>query len=265
LAGTNEEHLQNTIEKVQTALVSSSESIISSLAVGQAVDETTEYLWIEKARQLRQLVPPTVSPLWLKKSQIFIGATNQKKELISFIVTRISEIKRPILLDDDVALDVEQMFTDFAATRGLDALFDRLISLLAEIIIADVLNDKTVDEALRRLQSLLRRAKRGSLATVLMTMNFGRFVTSCFSDMLKENKYTKHLAENFEEEFRRASEVVKLAEEDTKRQCVARLTNSKRLSQLAIAKPAIASKIAGFLPLQPESQEGDPDQNSSAE
>jgi len=147
------------------------------------------------------------------------------------------------------------MFTAQSERFDLNSIFEGLVSRLGELIVADVIDNRTVHEALTRLQALFRRSKNGSFATVLMTMNFGRFFMNCFGDVMRANKYAKLIIENFEKEFLQASESVQKAEDATKQEVIARLTNAARMQLFIESNPELGPKIAGFLP-PPDTSEG---------
>jgi len=89
-----------------------------------------------------------------------------------------------------------------------------------------------------------------------MTMNFGRFFLKSFGGLLHANKYAKPIVENFEKEFAEASEIVQKAEEATKQEMIAQLTNAARIELFIESNPNMESTIAGFLP-PPENAEDD--------
>ncbi len=79
-------------------------------------------------------------------------------------------------------------------------------------------------------------------------MNFGKFFIKSFGGILRANKYAKPIVDSFEEEFTKASEIVRQAEEATKREMVARLTNPERLELFLESNPDLQATISGYLP-----------------
>ncbi|HMO15295.1 MAG TPA: hypothetical protein PKD64_10385 [Pirellulaceae bacterium] len=152
------------------------------------------------------------------------------------------------MIGEAASLNVEELFREQAERVNLTAVFEQLVSRLSELIALDVIDNRLVHEALTRLHALFRRNKRGSFAAVLLTMNFGRFFLNSFGGMLRANKYAKPVVESFEKEFAEASEIVRQAEEATKKEMVARLTNPARMQLFLEANPDLQSTISGYLP-----------------
>jgi hypothetical protein len=79
-------------------------------------------------------------------------------------------------------------------------------------------------------------------------MNFGRFFLNSFGGLLRANKYAKPIVESFEKEFTEASAIVRQAEEATKKEMIARLTNPARMQLFLESNPELQSTISGYLP-----------------
>jgi len=253
------EDLQAAVDNIHNALIQCTMQIIGSLA-NQNNYATNAGRWIEYANQLQRLVPDYAAPAWLVKACSEFGLQYSPQQnhygmLAEFTTTRAPEINQPIIVGEAASLDVENLFRIQSERFDLNGVFERLVSRLAELIAADVIDNRIVHESLTRLHALFRRTKNGSFATVLMTMNFGRFFLKSFGGLLRANKYAKPIVENFEKEFAEASDIVRQAEEATKREMISKLTNRARMHLFLESNPELQSTIAGFLPA-PEN-EGD--------
>jgi hypothetical protein len=247
-----EEDLQSAIDNIHQSLIGLTRSIVSSLAI-QSDFRSDAFRWVEYANQLRRLVPDYSVPRWLSDAcsefgSHFTNNTNSASSLTNFVTRRAPQIAEPILVGDAATLNLEQLFTEQSERFHLDQVFENLVSRLSELIAADVIENRVIHESLKRLNALFIRTKKGSLSTVILTMNFGRFFLRSFGGVLKANKYAKPIIETFEEEFSEASEVVQKAEEETKKVMIQRLISSQRLELFLESNPELEDTVAGFLP-----------------
>lgn len=253
-----DEDLQAAVDNIHNALIECNSSIIGSLAGGGDFSRTAGR-WVEYANQLLRLVPDYAAPRWLANACKEFGAQyssrNHYQKLAEFTTARAPEIHQPILVGDAASLDVEDLFRSQSERFDLNGVFEGLVSRLAELIAADVIDNRIVHESLTRLHALFRRTKNGSFATVLMTMNFGRFFLQSFGGLLRANKYAKPIVESFEKEFSEASAIVQQAEAATKQEMIARLTNRARMELFLDSHPDLKTTVAGFLP--PPSDQND--------
>ena len=252
------EDLQAAVNQIQNAVIQCSDQMIKSLAYQSGYGSTASY-WVEYANQLHRLVPDYARPSWLDDAcREFGGSFNAREghgEMLSrFVTSRAPEIRVPIEVGEGALLDVESLFESQYEFFDLNTVFEGLVKRLEELIAADIIDNRTVHEALTRLNALFRKSKRGTFATVMMTMNFGRFFLNSFGGVLKANKYAKSIVENFEIEFTEAAETVQRAEEATKREMVAKLTNQARLELFLESHPDLRPTVSGYLPA-PESNE----------
>ncbi len=250
--------LQTAVDNIHNALIQCTNDVVKALA-NQRNYEGHAARWVEYANQLRRLVPDYAVPVWLDQACGQFGLNYDSRQghyhtLAVFTTMKAPEINQPILIGEAASLNVEELFREQAEKVNLTAVFEQLVSRLSELIALDVIENRLVHESLARLHALFRRNKRGSLATVLLTMNFGRFVLNSFGGMLRANKYAEPVVSSFEKEFAEASEIVRQAEEATKKEVVARLTNPARVQLFLEANPELQSTIAGYLP-SPADQE----------
>ncbi len=250
---TKTDDLQNAVDNIHNALIECTNTIIGAIAGRSGFENTTGEKWIEYANQLQRLVPEYAAPEWLSQvSNVFgLQFENDIKHhemLAKFATTKAPEIYQPIFVGEAASLNVEDLFRAQSQRFDLNSVFERLVSRLAELITADVIDNRIVHESLTRLHALFRRNSNGSFAAVLLTMNFGRFFLKSFGGLLCANKYAKPIVENFEKEFAEASEIVQEAEEATKKEMISRLTNRARMQLFLESNPELQSTISGFLP-----------------
>jgi len=257
-----QEDLQTAIEKIQSSLIERTESIVTALSAAENVNPAAAQ-WVEYANQLQRLVPDYAIPSWLTDAcstfgEGYRGIPKEQVDIANFVTSRAPEIKVPIQVGEAATLDLEQLFAEQSARFHLDEVLENLVSRLAELIEADVIDNRIIHDSLTRLNALFRRTKRGSLATVLLTMNFGRFFLNSFGGVLKANKYAKPIIENFEKEFAEASATVQKAEEETKKEMISKLINSARMELFLDSNPDLRETVGGFLPAprtaEPEDQ-----------
>jgi hypothetical protein len=243
--------LQTAIDNVHGAIIKCTDEIIHSLSSLRNYQSAAQR-WVEYANQLRRLVPDYAVPSWLGHACSRFGdrfvLEDQYHVIALFTTTMVPEIKQPILVGEAASLNVEELFREQADKVHLSEVFERLVSKLSELIALDVIDNRLVHESLTRLNALLRRNKYGSLAAVLMTMNFGRFFLNSFGGLLRENKYAKPIVESFEKEFAEASAIAQRAEEATKKEMIARLTNEARMQLFLESNPQLRATISGYLP-----------------
>jgi len=247
-----QEDLQSAIDNIHNSLIGRTDSIISALSDSEKYSNLSTQ-WVEYANQLHRLVPDYAVPAWLREACGTFGAEylndqSNRTEMARFVTARTPEIQQPILVGEAATLNLEQLFADQSERFQLETVFENLVSQLSELISADVIDNRTVHDSLQRLNALFRRAKKGSLATVLLTMNFGRFFLKSFGDSLKANKYAKPFIENFETEFAEASETVQKAEEEAKKEMILKLINPARIDLFIESNPDLKDTIFGFLP-----------------
>jgi hypothetical protein len=253
--------LQNAVDNIHKALINCTNDIISGIANRAGVSETTGEQWVEYANQLKRLVPGYAAPAWLGQAckefgLQFNGRDGHHQKIAQFACTQAPLIYQPILVGEAASLNVEDLFSAQSQRFDLNSVFEGLISRLAELIAADVIDNRLVHESLTRLHALFRRNKSGSFAAVLLTMNYGRFFLNSFGGLLRANKYAKPIVENFEKEFIEASRIVHEAEEATKQEMISRLTNKVRMQLFLESNPELQPTIAGFLP-PIENQDGE--------
>lgn len=247
-----QEDLQAAIENMHHSLIERMESIVGLLSSNTSIYEPGRQ-WIVDVNQLRRLVPEYAMPSWIEQVCGDFGTQlqnegNAVRRFARFVSLNASEIKKPILVGEAASLHLEQLFAEQSDRFKLDDIFENLVSRLSELIAADVIDNRLVHDSLKRLNALFRRTKNGSLSTVLLTMNFGRFVMNSFGGVLKANKYAKPIIENFEAEFTEATEIVQKAEEETKREMVSRLINSQRMELFLESNPDLGETVSGYLP-----------------
>lgn len=245
--------LQNAVDNIHNALIECNKTIIATLANQNHFEYKTGEQWVEYANQLQRLVPEYAAPEWLIQACSVLGlkfenSARYRSMLATFSTTNAPTIYQPILVGEAASLNVEDLFRCQAQRFDLNSVFEGLVSRLAELIAADVIDNRIVHESLTRLHALFRRNKKGSFAAVLLTMNYGRFFLNSFGGLLRTNKYAKPILENFEKEFAEASEIVQEAEEATKKEMISKLTNRARMELFLESNPELQSTISGYLP-----------------
>jgi hypothetical protein len=253
------EDLQSAVDNIHRSLIEQSQAIVSALA-NQAEFRGFAFRWVEYANQLKRLAPDYALPGWLSDACSEFGAefTNNARYasmLADFVTSRAPQISQPIMVGDAATLNLEQLFAEQSERFHLNQVFESLVSRLSELIAADVIDNRVIHDSLQRLNALFKRTKNGTLSTVLLTMNFGRFFLRSFGGVLKANKYAKPIIESFESEFSEASAIVQRAEEETKKDMILRLINSQRMDLFIEANPALRETVAGFLPAPIENKE----------
>ncbi len=246
------EDLQVAVDNIHNALIQCTTEIVESLAK-YSYSYSAAAQWIEYANQLRLLVPDYATPAWLDQACSDFGLRYASEQghyqmVATFTTKRAPEINHPILVGEAASLNVEDLFTTQSKRFDLNAVFEHLVSRLAELIAADVIDNRIVHESLTRLHALFRRSRNSSFATVLLSMNFGCFFLNSFGGFLRANRYAKPIVESFEKEFAEASKVVQKAEDAMKKEMIARLTNSARMQLFLEAHPDLKSTVSGFLP-----------------
>lgn len=254
----SQEDLEAAIESVRLELTDTNKHIISTLTKTMMSVDGLVKTWLLEHDHLQCLVPEHARPAWMVDARKQFSKTIESQRTVAdvslFIVERAGEMSKSIILDG-AELDLERHFDQQRDTFGLPELFEALVEKLGQLIEADVIDNRTVQEALERLQALFKRNKRGSFAAVLLTMNYGRFFVNSFSGFLKANKYAKPIVESFETEFKTANDAFQKADEATKKATVAQLTNLRRLELFTDEHPQLGPTIAGYLPAPTEDDE----------
>ena len=215
-----------------------------------AADELMLY-----AAQLDRLVPEVSKPSWLSEIlRTFDGKrlspryqTNSAAEFASFIISNQRNIESPILTPDEVNFDFDLAFDQVRESVDISTTFETLVTKLEEIIAADLIDSRVVQQALERLTALFRRNKHGSLASILVSMHYGRFALKAFSGALAANKYLKPMVDAFKQEFAVAEAKIEKAEATLKEEAVRRLTNEARLIAYLNQIGEDPTSIAGYL------------------
>ena len=255
----NKEDLQTAVDNVHLSLIDQTETIIDALSTRDDITRPGSR-WVEYANQLLRLVPDYAMPNWLPAACSEFGTdlvhnTRTLNSLARFVTREAPSIAKKIIVGDAAMLDLEQLFAEQSQRFDLNQVFENLVARLSELIAADVVDYRIVNDSLNRLNALFKRTRNGTLSTVLLTMNFGRFFLRSFGGVLKANKYTKPIIESFEKEFDEASKIVQQAEEETKKEMVQRLIQRQRMELFLEANPDLKDTVAGFLPAPVEGEE----------
>jgi len=165
------EDLQTAVDNVHDALIQCNRQIISHLAESDSYEQTA-FQWVEYANQLKRLVPDYAASMWLTAACTEFGSQYNSHQghyakIALFVTAKAPEIYEPILVGEAASLNVEHLFSVQSQRLELNDVFERLVARLAELIAADVIDNRTVHESLTRLHALFRRTKNGSFATVL--------------------------------------------------------------------------------------------------
>lgn len=247
----SDDELQAAIDSVHSAVLHEAEAVINSLALRQALaPESSRF--VEYCNQLSRLVPDYAAPRWLKftcesfGSQYTQNHSNDQK-LSVFLTANHHLIQVPILIGE-AALDLDRVFDEKREQFGVPELFETLVKQLEELIVEDVIEHRTVAEAIQRLKAVLAKNRNGSLAAVLLSMNYGQFVLDSFRGVLSANKYTKPFVESFAQQFAQAREAVDQAKQATEQETIRVLTHLKRLELFMDEHPEVKPTVAGYLP-----------------
>jgi len=210
---------------------------------------------------LFKLLPDISKPHWLTALlKQFRGKElstryneNHAAAFVAFILSNIHDMEAPILSPDEVSYDFDRAFDEVREKQDIPATFESLVAKLEEIIAADLIDSRVVQEALERLMALLTRNKHGSLTSILVSLHYGRFAIKAFAGALSANKYLKPMVDASKEEFAAAEAKVQMAEATLKEEAIRRLTHEERLIAYLAQNGADASAVAGYL----TSNEGD--------
>lgn len=246
-------NLESSINEVHQHILGLAHKLINSLATARHYDSSVAKELLSSARQLFNLVPQQSRPKWLStliyrfNGKDLSPGTVASSDFVAFIVSTTYQFERPILSPEDIEFNFDLAFDEVRDSQRLPDTFDNLIAKLEEIIATDLIDSRVVQEALERLMALFKRNKHGSLASILVTMNFGRFALNAFGRSLAAVPVLKPLVEAFREEFSKAETKVHAAEETLKKEAVRRLTNQDRLIAYLEQSDTDISSIAGFL------------------
>lgn len=247
--------LKASIDEVHRHVVGCAHDIISTLIDHESFDSSAANELLLYASQLSKLTPEVSKPAWLvtilgqfdgKELRTNYG-NNCASEFATFILSNIRNIEAAILTPDEVNYDFDLAFEDAREAEGIPTSFDNLVSKLEQIIAADLIDSRVVQEALDRLMALLKRNKHGSLTSILVSMHYGRFALKAFAGALAANKYLQPMVEAFKEEFGVAEAKVRRAEATLKEEAIRRLTNQERLMAYLHQNGEGASSVAGYI------------------
>ena len=258
-----DENLKASIEKVHLHIVRCAHTIVNTLINNRNFNSNAANELMIYASQLFKLLPDVSRPEWLATllanfdgKQLSQGfSENHASEFAAFILSNIPDMEAPILTPDEVNYDFDRAFDDVREAQEIPATFDNLIAKLEQLIAADLIDSRVVQQALERLMALLKRNKHGSLTSILVSLHYGRFALKAFGGALTANKYLKPMLEAFKEAFAEAEAKVQKAEAVLKEEAIRRLTNEERLKAYLAQNAADASSVAGYL----GNNEGDSD------
>ncbi|WP_417747211.1 hypothetical protein [Rosistilla oblonga] len=246
--------LKASIDEVHRHVTDCAQNIVRVLIENGHLDTGRARELILYASQLFKLTPEVSRPAWLPSILEFDGkelrstySKNHAYEFTAFILSNIRNIEAAILTPDEVNYDFDLAFDDVREAENIPATFDDLIGKLEEIIAADLIDSRVVQQALERLMALLKRNKHGSLTSILVSLHYGRFALKAFGGVLSANKYLKPMVEAFKKEFAVAEAKVQDAEAKLKEEAIHRLTNEQRLMSYLSQNGVDASNIAGYL------------------
>ncbi|MCH7764759.1 MAG: hypothetical protein IIB95_13660, partial [Candidatus Marinimicrobia bacterium] len=161
--------LQNAVDNIHNALMECTKNVIVEISNQNSFSYETGGQWVEYANQLQRLVPEYAAPGWLSQACNKFGLkfnnnSKYRAMLAGFATTKAPEIYQPILVGEAASLNVEELFRTQSQRFELNAVFESLVSRLAELIAADVIDNRIVHESLTRLHALFRRNRNGSFA-----------------------------------------------------------------------------------------------------
>lgn len=244
--------LQAAINEVHAAAANEAEVIVSGLVDGGVPRENMRR-FIEIIVQLRRLIPDEAVPMWLIECSDRFGPqfedrkSDEAKSLSKFISRRMPEIMQPIFVGEAASLTLDAMFEAERDRFEVTQHFDKLVSELEKLIAEDMILDRTVQDAIQQLKAVLARNRHGSMASILLTMNYGQFVLNAFEGILSANKYTKPIIESFRAEFEKTKSAVGHATEATNQAVIRRLVNERRLELFLESHPQARDAVAGHL------------------
>ncbi|WP_436716569.1 hypothetical protein U8335_03915 [Roseiconus lacunae] len=254
--------LKDVIDDVHQHVVETSHKIVRVLVAEQYLDTKAAGEFLLFSNQLFRLTPASAHPLWLTQTldfstENFIGGLKSAEvaDFALFLLSNIHKIESPILSTDELRYDFDHAFDEAREAVDLSSTFEKLIERLEEIIAADVIDSRVVQQTLERLKALLKRNKHGSLTSILVSLHYGRFAIKAFEGVLSANKHLKPVVTAFKEEFSIAEEKVRDAEARLKKAAVERLTNEDRLRRFFVENRLDSSTVQGYLTLRDDDQE----------
>ena len=247
--------LKAAIDEVHRRIVNCTRNIVTTLLNQKSFNASGAKELLIFANQLFALVPAVSRPSWLEPMlDSFNGKelrTDQGQrhgsDFATFLLSNIRDIEAPIRTPDEVNYDFDLAFNEVREAADIPTTFDNLIETLEQIIAADLIDSRVVQEALDRLMALLKRNKHGSLTSILVSIHYGRFALKTFFGALAANKYLKPMVDAFKEEFAVAEAKVQKAEETLKEEAIRRLTNQDRLIAFLTQNSEGKSSVAGYL------------------
>lgn len=249
-----DDNLRNSVDEVHRHIIACAHTIVSTMIQNHYFDNRTASELLLYASQLLKLLPDASKPTWLTTLLQFEGkqlstdmGNNQASEFTKFLLSNIRHIESPILTPDEVNYNFDLAFEDVREAQDIPATFDSLVAKLEEIIAADLIDSRVVQQALERLMALLKRNKHGSLTSILVSMHYGRFAIKAFGGALAANKYLKPMVEAFKEEFAIAESKVQTAEDTLKKEAIRRLVNQERLMAYLEQSGTDSTVITGYL------------------
>ena len=164
-----QEDLQTAIENIHYSLIERTSEIIAALTGGGSIGEDATS-WVEYANQLLRLVPQYAEPVWLidacgRFGTTFYNDSEHRSDIAKFVTSRLPEIQKPIVIGEAATLDLDQLFNTQSERFELTSVFEKLVTLLSELIAADVIENRVVHDSLKRLNALFRRNKNCLLYT----------------------------------------------------------------------------------------------------
>ncbi|MBX3423825.1 MAG: hypothetical protein KF752_19895 [Pirellulaceae bacterium] len=248
-------NLRNSVDEVHRHIVDCANTIVNTLVQDHRLSAGTANELMLYASQLYKLLPDASRPSWLTTLlQQFQGEQlasnhnhNYSTEFASFLLSNMRHVEAPILSPDEANYDFDLVFDEVRDAQDIAATFDSLVAKLEQIIAADLIDSRVVQQALERLMALLKRNKHGSLTSILVSLHYGRFALKAFGGALAANKYLKPMVEAFKEEFAIAESKVQAAEATLKEEAIRRLTNEDRLMAYIEQSGGDTTVIAGYL------------------
>jgi len=248
-------NLKSSIDEVHRHIVGRAHTIVSTLIDDRSFHSSAASELLLYANQLFKLLPEVSRPTWLGEllsnfdgKELRAGHHNSySSKFAAFILSNMSSIELPILTPDQVNYDFDRAFDDVREAQDIPATFETLVAKLEQIVAADQIDSRVVQQALERLMALFKRNKHGSLTSILVSLHYGRFVMKAFGGALAANKYLKPMVEAFKEEFAEAEAKVQRAEATLKEEAIRRLTNQERLIAYLEQNGVESSSVVGYL------------------
>lgn len=158
--------------------------------------------------------------------------TYAASQLSKWLYSHYHVIREKILIPDEVGeVDFDEVYEQVRDEFDISSLFDNLVDQIGLIIATDLVESRTVSDALERLRVILKSNRKGSQAAIFASMNYAKFFRKTFKGYLE--KLGGPAIKAFNEAYDEAKEAVEKVDDEYRKKAMANVLDARFAERIA--------------------------------